>query len=112
MGKGTSLKAEATLQTCICSEDRRTHSSSARFQEAQGAHAGPAPPGRDQLTSSPKVGEGPQLIVLSSAATMMLLFLQRAAAVTPASSSPALHPTNPAAPGASMGSLQGANLPA
>lgn len=28
------------------------------------------------LTSSPKVGDGPQLMVLSSAATMMLLFLQ------------------------------------
>lgn len=28
------------------------------------------------LTNSPKVGDGPQLMVLSSAATMMLLFLQ------------------------------------
>lgn len=31
----------------------------------------------DGLTSSPKVGEGPQLIVLSSAATIILLFLQK-----------------------------------
>jgi len=29
----------------------------------------------DVITSSPNVGEGPQLIVLSSAAMMMLLFL-------------------------------------
>lgn len=53
---------------------------------------GLCPPGRGQLTSSPKVGEGPQLIVLSSAATMMLLFLQTGAAVSPVSSSPAPHP--------------------
>lgn len=33
----------------------------------------PPPP---TLTSSPKVGDGPQLMVLSSAATMILLFLQ------------------------------------
>lgn len=46
-----------------------------------------APP----LTSSPKVGEGPQLMVLSSAATMMLLFLKQVGAVTSAASSPGHH---------------------
>lgn len=44
------------------------------------------------LTSSPKVGDGPQLMVLSSAATMMLLFLQvKCKAVTP---SPSNAPTS------------------
>lgn len=37
---------------------------------------GPMCSGEGWLTSSPKVGDGPQLMVLSSAATMMLLFLQ------------------------------------
>lgn len=107
----SSLKAEATLQGCVHQEHRRARAHSS-FLRDSGAQAGLCPPGRDQLTSSPKVGEGPQLIVLSSAATMMLLFLQMGSSCQPGvqQSSPAPH--HPAAPGTFVGSLQGANLPA
>lgn len=114
MSKGTSLEAEATLQTCARQGHKDTRLLlSARLQEvAQGAQAGLCTLGRGRLTSSPKVGEGPQLIVLSSAATMMLLFLRKAAAVTPAPRGAAPRPAIPAAPGTSVRSLQGTNLPA
>ena len=50
----------------------------ARFPLACLREAAPESPDRiPPLTSSPKVGDGPQLMVLSSAATMMLLFLRK-----------------------------------